>query len=203
MRCAGNSFMLMNPFQRKENGMTLPRLQTERLLLVPLSLEDAPAVQKLFPHWEIVRFLNNRVPWPYPEDGALSYIRDAALPAVARGTEWHWTLRLKTSPEQVIGNISLMTEPGNNRGFWLHPDWQGHGYMSEACKVINRQWFEVMGQTLMQVPKAAQNNASKRISMKEGMRLVDTREDEFVGGKMMTEIWEMTKEEWLTQNPRR
>lgn len=174
-------------------------LQTERLLLVPLSLADAPAVQKLFPQWEIVRFLNNRVPWPYPEDGALSYIRDAALPAVAKGTECHWTLRLKTDPDQIIGNINLMTEPGNNRGFWLHPDWQGHGYMSEACAAINRHWFETLGQPLMQVPKAAQNEASKRISMKEGMRLIATREDEFVGGRMTTEVWEMTREEWLAR----
>lgn len=198
MRGASRSFIVSYPFHWKESGMThVPLLETERLLLVPLSLEDAPAVQKLFPTWEIVRFLNNRVPWPYPEDGALSYIRDAALPAVANGTEWHWTLRLKSAPEQIIGNISLMTEPGNNRGFWLHPDWQGHGYMSEACIVINRQWFEVMGQPLMQVPKASPNTASKRISMKEGMRLVDAREGEFVGGTMMVEVWEMTREEWV------
>jgi RimJ/RimL family protein N-acetyltransferase len=175
----------------------VPQLQTERLLLIPLSLQDAPQVQRLFPHWDIVRFLNNRVPWPYPDDGALSYIRDAALPGIANGTEWHWTLRLKTAPEQIIGNISLMTEPGNNRGFWLHPDWQGHGYMTEACTAINRQWFEVMGQPLMQVPKAALNDASKRISMKEGMRLVGTHEGEFVGGTMMVEVWEMTREEWV------
>ena len=60
---------------------TTPTLQTERLLLTPLQLADAPAMQQLFPQWEIVRFLNNRVPWPYPEDGALRYIQDVALPA--------------------------------------------------------------------------------------------------------------------------
>ena len=58
---------------------TTPTLQTERLLLTPLQLADAPAMQRLFPQWEIVRFLNNRVPWPYPEDGALRYIQDLSL----------------------------------------------------------------------------------------------------------------------------
>ena len=50
---------------------TLPTLSTPRLTLRPLQLEDAPAIQALFPQWEIVRHLASRVPWPYP---ALSLI---------------------------------------------------------------------------------------------------------------------------------
>ena len=180
---------------------TTPILRTERLLLTPLALEDAPAVQMLFPQWEIVRFLNSRVPWPYPQDGALRYIQDVALPAIEAGTEWHWIIRLQTAPEQRIGSITLMTDAGNNRGFWLHPDWQGHGYMTEACAAINRYWFEVLNKPLMQVPKAAPNEASRRISIKEGMRLVRTLEGEFVGGKMVTEVWEMTREEHKQKRP--
>jgi ribosomal-protein-alanine N-acetyltransferase len=46
-----------------------PTLETRRLILRPLEIADADEVQILFPHWEIVRYLNNRVPWPYPPDG--------------------------------------------------------------------------------------------------------------------------------------
>ncbi|MDY0918425.1 GNAT family N-acetyltransferase [Pseudomonas viridiflava] len=176
---------------------TTPILQTERLLLTPLQLADAPAMQQLFPHWEIVRFLNNRVPWPYPEDGALRYIQDVALPASEQGTQWHWMIRLHTAPNDIIGSISLMTTPGNNRGFWLHPDWQGNGYMQEACGVINAFWFETLGQPVMQVPKAAPNGGSRRVSIKEGMRLVSTGESDYVSGRFAEEIWEMTREEWV------
>ncbi|KIQ33770.1 GNAT family N-acetyltransferase [Pseudomonas viridiflava] len=176
---------------------TTPTLQTERLLLTPLQLADAPAMQQLFPQWEIVRFLNNRVPWPYPEDGALRYIQDVALPASEQGTQWHWMIRLHTAPNDIIGSISLMTTPGNNRGFWLHPDWQGNGYMQEACVVINAFWFETLGQPVMQVPKAAPNGGSRRVSMKEGMRLVSTGESDYVSGRFAEEIWEMTREEWV------
>ena len=49
-----------------------PALCTERLLLRPLELADADAIQQLFPQWEVVRYLNALVPWPYPADGALS-----------------------------------------------------------------------------------------------------------------------------------
>ncbi|WP_024677288.1 GNAT family N-acetyltransferase [Pseudomonas syringae] len=176
---------------------TTPTLHTDRLLLTPLQREDAPAVQQRFPLWDIVRYLNNRVPWPYPQDGALRYIQDVALPAIASGTEWHWMIRLQSAPQEIIGSITLMTHPGNNRGFWLHPDWQGNGYMKEACLVINRQWFEVLGMPLMQVPKAAPNEASRRISINEGMRKVRSHEDDFVGGRFKVEVWEMTREEWL------
>ena len=48
----------------------VPQLETRRLILRPLQLEDAEQVQALFPQWEIVRYLTARVPWPYPEDGA-------------------------------------------------------------------------------------------------------------------------------------
>ena len=55
-------------------------LETPRLLLKPLELTDADQIQALFPHWEIVRFLTKAVPWPYPPDGALTFLRDSAFP---------------------------------------------------------------------------------------------------------------------------
>ena len=72
-----------------------PDLETERLLLRPLQLEDAQQTQPLFAQWEVVQFLNARVPWPYPPDGVRTFYRDVALPAVERGDEWAWTLRLR------------------------------------------------------------------------------------------------------------
>src|SRR5438128_1909263 len=108
-----------------------PELQTPRLVLRPLELSDAAQVQVLFPHWEIVRYLNGIVPWPYPPDGAFVFYRDVALPAVERGDEWHWSLRLKSNPERLIGNTCLRTGNTKNRGFWLGLPWHGQGLMSE------------------------------------------------------------------------
>jgi [ribosomal protein S5]-alanine N-acetyltransferase len=50
---------------------SISRLETRRLLLRPLALEDAEQIQRIFPHWDVVRYLADRVPWPYPDDGAL------------------------------------------------------------------------------------------------------------------------------------
>ena len=178
-----------------------PPLQTRRLLLRPLHLSDAPFIQKRFAQWEVVRYLSAVVPWPYPDDGALSYVRDVALPAMARGEEWHWTIRLLSQPDRLIGSISLMDAVDNNRGFWLAPDWQGQGLMSEACEAVDTYWFQVLGRERMRVPKAALNVGSRRISERSGMRLVSSAESDFVSGRFTSELWEMTREQWLARRP--
>jgi len=174
----------------------IPTLETPRLLLRPLELADAEQAQILFPHWEIVRYLDKIVPWPYPPDGAYTWYRDFALPAMERGEEWHWTIRLKSSPASLIGSISLKNKENKNRGFWLGLPWQGQGFMTEACEVVTDYWFDVLKFPVLRAPKAAVNAASRRISEKSGMRIVATKEGEYVSGRLHSEIWEITAEEW-------
>jgi [ribosomal protein S5]-alanine N-acetyltransferase len=171
-------------------------LTTSRLELRPLELADADQTQKLFPHWEIVKYLNNRVPWPYPDDGALTYYRESALPAMARGEEWHWSLRLKNDPAQLIGAIGLIKGDADNRGFWMGLPWQGQGLMSEAVDVVTDYWFDVLGFELLRAPKAIANAASRRISEKSGMRVVAIEKRDYVSGSLASEIWEITADEW-------
>lgn len=170
--------------------------ETQRLILRPLQLDDAAQIQQIFPRWEVVRYLVNRVPWPYPADGALSYLRDVALPAIARENQWTWTLRLKEKPDQLIGAIDLRRGDEDNRGFWIGAEWQAQGLMSEACVWVNDYWFETLGFWLLRVAKAADNRASRRISEKQGMRLVGVKEKEYVCGRLSSEVWEITADDW-------
>jgi ribosomal-protein-alanine N-acetyltransferase len=173
-----------------------PRLETPRLLLRPLELADAGQAQILFPQWEIVKYLTHAVPWPYPPDGAYTFYRDTALPAVERGDSWHWTLRLKDRPDSLIGSISLMKGETENRGFWIAPPWQRQGLISEACEVVTDYWFDTLKFPVLRVPKAIANTASRHISEKQGMRVVATEERDYVSGRLPSELWEITAEEW-------
>ena len=177
----------------------MPTIETLRLLLRPLELADADAAQVLFPHWEIVRCLTSEVPWPYPPDGVQTYYREIALPAIGRGDAWHWTLRLKSSPGRMIGSISLMRGQNENRGFWLGLPWHGQGLMSEACEAGNDYWFNTLNFPVMRVAKAIVNVPSRRISEKNGMRVISTAEREYVCGRLPAEIWEITADEWNTR----
>ena len=173
----------------------IPPIQTPRLLFEPLALEDAAQVQPLFAQWEVVKYLADAVPWPFPPDGAFVFYRDVALPAMERGEAWHWTLRLKETPGQIIGSISL-TKGDTNRGFWLGLPWQGRGLMTEAAERATDFWFDELGFPVMRVPKAIRNAASRRISEKQGMRVVAVEERGYVCGRLPSEIWEITAEEW-------
>jgi RimJ/RimL family protein N-acetyltransferase len=97
-----------------------PTLETARLILRPIRLEDADTVQRLFPHWEIVRYLQSGVPWPFPSDGARRHI-ERELQAVVRGETNVWAITLKTDPDQFIGSINLRAAPAPKE----EPDRQG------------------------------------------------------------------------------
>jgi RimJ/RimL family protein N-acetyltransferase len=182
--------------------LDLPELQTPRLLLRPLTISDAPQIQALFPRWEIVRYLNNKIPWPYPPDGAETYLRELALPAMERGDEWHWTIRRKAAPDLMIGMIGLLKTEGENRGFWISPQWQRQGLMSEACDVVTEYWFEVLKFPVLRAPKALANAGSRRISESQGMRVVVADDREYVSGRLPSETWEITAEEWRARKSR-
>jgi [ribosomal protein S5]-alanine N-acetyltransferase len=174
----------------------VPILETSRLILRPLELSDAPAVQEHFPHWQIVRYMNAKVPWPYPGDGALQFIREIALPAMERGEQWVWSIKFKGGPQGLIGAINLSTNKEENRGFWLGLPWHGQGLMGEACEAVTEFWFNGLGRERLRVSKAALNLASRRVSDRQGARLVATGERDYVSGRHLAEVWEITREEW-------
>jgi len=171
-------------------------LETRRLLLRPLELADAEQTQRIFPHWEIVKYLASVVPWPFPADGVLKHYRDRALPAMERGDEWNWSIRLKSDPSQLIGAIDLRKTHNSNRGLWLGLAWHGQGLMTEAAHAATAFWFDELGFPEMRVSKAIGNTASRRISQSNGMRLVAFEERDYVCGRLPTEVWAITTEEW-------
>lgn len=135
-------------------------LETKRLFLRPLQLADAEQTERLFPQWDVVKFLNAAVPWPYPKKQVLPRYRDVILPAIERGEEWHWSLRLKESPDRLIGKISLHRNEWDNRGYWLGLPWQGQGLMTEAVAAVNDYWFDVLGFGVLRAP---QGNCQRRL----------------------------------------
>ena len=177
--------------------MDRPVLQTPRLSLRPLQLADAIQVQPLFAQWEIVKQLNNKVPWPFPDDGVHTFYRDVALPAVERGDEFYWMLRLKDDPQQkIIGCIHVVLSAEDNRGFWIAREWQGRGLMTEAVAEVTRFWFEDLKQPVLRVKKARDNAASRAISRRQGMRCIAESEGDYVSGRLPSERWELTAEDW-------
>ena len=68
--------------------------------------------------------------------------------------------------------------------------------MTEASDAVTDFWFNTLKFPVLRVPKAIANTASRRISQRQGMRVVDTVERDYVSGRLPAEIWEITAEEW-------
>ena len=174
-----------------------PVLETPRLVLRPLRLEDAPAAQRYFPHWEIVRWLHAGVPWPYPSDGAEIHIRKC-LEQRARGERFFWAICLKDAPSELIGGIELWPDDGlhDQRGFWIASEFQGRGLMTEAAGRVTEYAFLQLGWPQLWLTNAAGNIASRRVKERQGARLVNKVEKHYVSGKSSAEVWLLRSEDW-------
>jgi RimJ/RimL family protein N-acetyltransferase len=176
-----------------------PILRGGRARLRPLELPDADAIQRQFPKWEIVRYLGDYVPWPYPSDGALTHLTQSLLPAMAAGTEHHWAIERIQHPGTLLGVVSLfpLDESGNQRGFWLDPGAQGHGLGFEAAELVTAFAFQKLGMDLLKLANAEPNLGSVRIKERQGARYIRSEPGHFVSGSFPKQIWHLSKEDWL------
>ena len=180
-----------------------PVLHTPRLVLRPVRSKDAPVIQKRFAQWEVMRWLDAKVPWPYPADGAATHIA-GCLEEMARGMKSHWAIVPKKGPADLIGVISLWPDDGvshDQRGFWLDPAWQRQGLMTEVASRVTDYAFGKLGWPCLWLSNAQDNHASRRIKEKQGARLVDMMIGRFVGGDATRMVWQLTREDWLARQP--
>ncbi len=175
-----------------------PTFVTNRLILRPLVLEDAGPLEKYFNNWNIIKHLNDRVPWPYPEGAAYDFYKNDALPRVERGEAFFWTITQNSTP---IGLIELRREALNHtdghRGFWLGEPFWNRGYMTEAVTAVNDFAFFELHFDKMVLENHVDNIASHRVKEKTGSILLQTVQKQNRGETIEVEIWELTAENWM------
>jgi [ribosomal protein S5]-alanine N-acetyltransferase len=183
--------------------MNAPTIQTRRLVLRPLALSDAPAIQRHFNNWNIIKNLASVVPWPYPDDGAETFVR-LQLGRIAAGEEiYQWVLALRFGDGEAIGNIHFRPRgdnPKGNRGFWLAEPYWNQGLMTEAISSVNDFAFHTLGIESFYVCNVASNEASRRVKQKTGAEFVGFVELPHHNGQSRSERWRVTRENWLRQN---
>ncbi len=191
--------------------MNTPTLETARLILRPVQLEDVPAIQKYFGVWEVVQHIGAAVPWPYPSDGAQHWFDKIVGPEIQKGKAWVWGLLLKAKPDEIIGIVHLRPEPSpsdpdrvawersaeSHRGFWLGVPFQGQGLMTEAVAAVNDWVFGTLGWDKIIVKNAVGNEASRRVKAKTGAHFLQTEPGKYLSGATESEVWEVRREDWL------
>lgn len=178
--------------------MTLPIFSTDRLILRAVELSDAPAYEKHFVDYEVIRYLSAQVPWPYPENGVRWYLENVILPVQGKD-RWLWGIFLKTNPAELIGAVDLWREGRpEHRGFWLGRQFWGQGIMTESVTPIMTFAFTALGFEKMILSNAVGNLRSRRVKEKTGAVFIGTKPSAFVDPAYSeSELWEITKESWF------
>src|SRR6185312_8059826 len=120
------------------------------------------------------------LPWPYPEDGILNFLKTQVLPRQGKD-KWMWGLFLKDNPDELIGIVELWREghPAN-RAFWLGRKFWGRGLMTEAVAPVMDYAFDKLGFEKLVFSNALGNDRSRRVKEKTGARLLRTEPAKYV-----------------------
>jgi [ribosomal protein S5]-alanine N-acetyltransferase len=85
----------------------------------------------------------------------------------------------------------------DQRGFWLDPEFQGRGLMTEAAERVTAFAFIELGWPHLWLSNAEANGASGRIKEKQGAQLIDRMPFRFVDGEGTRMVWLLRREDWL------
>lgn len=111
----------------------MPTFQTQRLVLRPMVLTDAPDIQHLAGDRDIAS-TTSHIPHPYEEGMAEEWIRSRqAVFDAGEGVAFAIARRSDTS---YIGNIGLvLSQPHANAemGYWIGKPYWNRGYGTEAA----------------------------------------------------------------------
>jgi len=189
------------PFPEHLRMPATPVLETPRLILRPMRAGDVPAIQRRFPKWEIVQYLHDEVPWPYPDDGAATNMAQV-LARMDRREQCFWAITPRGGDDELIGRIDLWADDGvkkDQRGFWLDPELWGQGLMTEAADRVTDFALVELGWPHLWLSNAEVNLASHRVKEKQGATIVERTPRGYVYGQGVKVTWLLTREAWLAR----
>ena len=173
--------------------MTGPLLETERLILRPIAMEDFPRWAEMMGDPEAAKFLGGAQPaavaWRgfMTMAGAWSLTGVSMFSVIERETGL-WLGRI--GPWRPLG------WPGPEVGWGLHPDAQGLGYGVEAATATIDYAFDVLGWTDVIHTIDPDNTPSQRLAERLGSRNLGPARLPPPFDQLIVEAWGQSREEW-------
>ncbi len=111
-----------------------PVIETERLLLRSVNLDDAPQLFFLRSDPGIMKYLDRE---PHQSvDETVAFIKEKILGSLHKNEGILWVITLKNDPEKIIGTTGFwridFEHYRTEIGYMLHSDYWKKGYMKEA-----------------------------------------------------------------------
>lgn len=149
---------------------TMPTLETQRLLLRPFAIRDAPEVQRLAGE-KAIADTTLAIPHPYENGMAEEWISTHPQEfATGQGV----TFAIVSKEGGIlVGAISLIRIVPNHQaelGYWVGKPYWKRGFCTEAGKAVLSYAFEKMRLIRIHARHMTRNAASGRVMQKLGMR---------------------------------
>jgi len=165
--------------------------------LEPVGLRHAPEVQKLVTsHPDIVGM--TRMPDPYPEDGAATWIAQA-VPLHEAGEMFAFAI--VRDDGNVVGMTGLIGGDDESRaemGYWVGGPFWNQGYATEAVRQLVKLAFSELGFERVFATPLERNVASQQVLRKNGFelnRVYPNTEPRWEPTDRLMEF-ELTREQW-------
>lgn len=184
--------MIVNPKEIK--------LETERFILKPISEEDAEEVYHNVKDFDIARYMIN-LPHPYPEDGAIKYIKKAKE-LMKKGLSYELPIRMKSTGE-LVGVMAILKVDRKNRnaelGYWIAKKYWNSGFATEAGLRVVEFGFEVLNLERIYAKYYPGNKASAKVMEKIGMKYEGTMRHEIFKNDKFYDMsyYGILKDDWL------
>ena len=144
-------------------------LETDRLILRPLELEDAPVIQELVSARAIAETTLN-IPHPYPAGAAETIIRQSNERR-EQGAAYTFGI-IRTADSTFLGCVGLQVHQEYERaemGYWIGVPYWNQGYTTEAVRRIIDFGFSYLSLNRIYATYFTGNVASRRVMEKAGM----------------------------------
>lgn len=123
-----------------------PTLETERLLLRAVTINDAANIMAIRNHATVNKYIHGRAPLKNIEESKARIVN--ILNEQQQKKVILWCICLKEEPQNMLGSIVFWNiEPENDLaeiGYELHPEHHNKGIMSESVKKILVYGKEIM-----------------------------------------------------------
>jgi len=185
------------PGSETDRFVDRPTLRTERLVLRPFRMPDAPRVRELAGAPELAENTLN-IPHPYPDGAAEAWISDQES-AFRLGEVAVFAITLPD--DTLVGAVGLKLEEDTGiaeLGYWIGVPYWGNGYATEAAETLLGFGFDTLALERIWARAFVRNPASSRVLQKLGMQHEGTlrrclrKNDELLDAEM----YGILREEW-------
>jgi len=171
----------------------IERVETERLVLRPITMDDVDLLVDLNSDPEVMRFIN----------GGLPMARDEVVDAVRKHIGHRW-FAFERSTDAAVGWFALVPTGDGERelGYRMHRTMWGKGYATEGSRVMLAKAFADPGVQRVWAQTMTVNTRSRAVMERCGMRFVRTFVGDwgpkFDGAEHGDVEYEITRSEWNT-----